>query len=282
MKPNHLFNLLSLTALCCLTGQALAQTSASLTDLNGGRHDGPGRFVDSNASFRLGMTKDSGATFVDTARLSDTVQIRGEITPEEGNIGQPADIFVVDRLGPTSFRMRNQDGVWVTWNGSVSALVPFREDVVLGANVPVEMFSGTLGTAGVHRLFLGYMAPDGILRYHVNALTLTITEQTALEQANALFSSRISPDTVQGICISCHFVGTTVAPQAAHAFVEGSSSSALATNFTELRNLNTSRGSSYILSKVTGGSGHQGGALMSTTSQEYKDLQEFLNLLNSL
>lgn len=256
--------------------------STTLTNLDGGRHDGPGRFIDSNATFKLGMTTDSGATYITSARLADTVQIRGEIEPEAINLNQLADIFVVDRLSATSFRMRTQGGVWQTWNGSVSALIPFMEDVPLTSSLSVSMFTGTLGTVGNHRLFLGYLPPDGILRYHVNALSLTITEETALEQANALFASKISPNIVQTNCIACHSSGGSASGLAIHTFVAGSGSTQLATNFSQFSNLFAARGSALILSKVVGGSGHGGSAVMSSTSQEYRDLEQFLTLLGQL
>jgi hypothetical protein len=278
----HLARLAILAILFSFSGQALAQ-STTLQTLQGSRHDGPGRVATSASTFAVGITRDNGATFVSTASVADTVQIRGEIRPEPANVGLAADIFVVDRLLDTgAFLMRNQAGVWVPWGATVSTLVPFLEKVTLTTALSVDMFSGTLGTAGNHRIFLGYLPPDGILRYHTSGLPVTITAQsqtqTPQQQANALFAAKISPNIVPQ-CAACHFPGTTIAPTASHTFVDGNGSAELTSNFNSFKSLLTLRGKAFILAKVRGDNSHQGGQIFSANSQSYRDLDEFLTLL---
>jgi len=272
--------LIGLILLLCVTNASFAQ-STQLRVFSGYRHDGPGRVIDSNATFALGMTRD-GVTYIDSAGLSETVIIRGEVHPEPVHTGQNADIFVVDRILSTGeFRMRTRDGVWVPWNVMVSTLVPFRENVALGDTVPVEMFSGTLGIAGEHRIFIGYRPHvDGVLRYHTSGLPLTITEQsgTPREQAYSLFVSTISPNIVATRCIACHVPGGS-APSVGAYSLRAPPESNLQSNFETFRALVQLRGVAFILSKATGGSNHSGGVQLTAGTAEYRSFENFLNLL---
>ena len=72
MSHFRLLRLFSMAALVSasvsLAGQAFAQTT-----LGGSRHDGPGRVATSSSSFSLGVSRDSGATFVSTATVAEEV-----------------------------------------------------------------------------------------------------------------------------------------------------------------------------------------------------------------
>lgn len=261
-----------------LAGLALAQ--GAMETRPGSRHAGPGAVDPSTASFAVGVTLDDGATFVGSAGLNDTVRIRGEIRPEAGNVGQTADIFVVDRLVGGGFLMRDASGAWIPWNASVATLVPFREDVFLDAVEAVDMFTGTLGIAGEHRLFLGYLPPDGILRYHTSGLPVTITAvstQTPLEQAKALFDATIHPAIVQGNCIQCHVPGDPLTG-GVHQFTRGSGQAVIDANFGVFSSM-IGRGKDYILGKVRGENGHLGGPVLPRNVPGYADFELFLTLL---
>ncbi|MEY4642984.1 MAG: hypothetical protein RLZZ227_2978 [Pseudomonadota bacterium] len=282
MTFNSLVRALAIGALLGLSGHVLAQNTA-LQTLPGSRHAGPGQVAASSSSFALGMTRDNGASFVSTAGVSDSVEIRGEIRPEQADVGQAADIFVVDRLLDTGqFLMRNQDGVWVPWNATVSTLVPFREKVTLTSALSVSMFSGVLGTTGNHRIFLGYLPPGGPLRYHTSGLPITITStptQSPLEQATAYFAANIHAPVVQSNCIACHVTGGSAQGLAMNIFVQGGASTQLDANFTQFRNLFNAKGKAYILGKVRGDNGHLGGRVLLSGSVDYRNLETFLDLL---
>jgi hypothetical protein len=277
MRATRLINLLLLLGFC---GSALAQ-STSLQSFSGFRDEGSGRVSDSNATFALGVTRDNGATYINSAGVSDSVQILGEVRPDPAHIGQTADIYVVDRLLDTNeFRMRTQDNVWVPWNVMIATLVPFRTNVPLNGPVLVDMFTGTLGTAGNHRLFIGYKPADGVLRYHVYGLPLTISaqSQSAREQALSLFTSTISPNIVAVTCIACHVNGGS-APSVGAYTLRSPPESNLQANFDIYRGLVQSRGANFILSKASGGNEHSGGMQLSSSSAEYQSFSNFLNLL---
>ena len=278
MRIQRLGRIATACILLILPGSLLAQ--AAMETRQGSRHAGPNAVNASTATFSVGVTRDNGASFISNAGINDTVEIRGEIRPEADNVGQPADIFVVDRLLSGGFKMRDQSGVWIDWNASVSTLVPFREDVFLDAVETIDMFSGTLGLAGEHRLFLGYLPPDGVLRYHTSGLPLTIAEvstQTPLEQAKALFASTIHPNIVQGNCIACHVPGYELTA-GVHQFVQGSGQAEIDANFEKFSGM-IARGKDYILGKVRGENGHLGGAALPANFPGYSDFEQFLTLL---
>ena len=176
--------------------------------------------------------------------------------------------------------MRNTSGLYENWTtGRIADLAPYRENQILTEKMEIEIYTGQLGTSGEHKIFLGYLADDGILRYTPVPHRLEITEQSAVDQARDLFNSTVSADVVQGICIQCHISGWQADGLAIHTFVSASNASHLATNFSQFRNLLQVRGRSYILDKTRGAQGHIGGAVLLPSMQEYKDLDTFLQLL---
>ena len=269
--------LISLTLLLCFCGHSFAQ-NASLQTFSGFRHEGPNRVSDSNATFAVGATRDGGATWTNSAAVTETLRIVGEVRTDPAHIGQRGAIYVVDRLLETNeFRMRTQDGVWVPWNVMVATAVPFREDVLLESIVPVEMFTGTLGTAGNHRLFVAYAPADGIARYHTTGFPLTISAQPEPEAFN-LFTSTVSPNIVAVTCIACHVNGGSAPSVGAYA-LHSPPESNLQANFDIFRGLVQLRGADFILTKASGGNQHSGGVQLTPGSADYRDLSDFLNLL---
>jgi hypothetical protein len=257
--------------------QAFAQTELQIR--TGVRHDGPGRVLDSNATFALGMTRDNGATYITTANVTDTVLIRGEIHPEPSQVGQAADIFVVDRVLTTGeFRMRTQDGVWVPWNATVSTLVPYRERATLTSTVAVDMFSGTLGNTAEHRIFLGYLPADGVLRYHTSGMPVTIAA-SASERAYGLFTSTISPSIIAARCSLCHVSGGLAQAGGAYHIFKLPLAGNLSTNYDIFKGLVALRGATYVLAKVRGENSHGGSVQLTAGTVEYQALAEFVNLL---
>src|SRR5688572_29838714 len=64
------------------------------------------------ASFTLGLSLAGNASYVPTALITDDVRVTGVIIPEQEQVGQQADIFVVVQVG-NGFLMRTQSGSFV-------------------------------------------------------------------------------------------------------------------------------------------------------------------------
>ncbi len=265
---------LCLTLLLTTSLWAFAQVSPK--EVNGARNTAAeGTRVDTNVSFSLRMSLAGDETLRNSATLGDSVSIRATIRPEIADIGKPADIILVDFLPPV-LSMRNSDGNFVSWNGSLRRLVPYLEGLVLEEELDVEVFSGQLGATGNHRIFVGFLVDDA-LYFTPTALRLDIEEAPAspLALAQALFNSTISPIIVQSKCIVCH-VNNGEFPEN---LVTTSDPDHLNKNFNVFNLLHALRGTDFILNKSIG-LGHGGGAQLISGSTEYNNLQEFLGLLD--
>ena len=266
-------------AMLLVAGSSLAQEK----DINGARNSSAdGISLDTNVSFTLRMTLAGEDTPLDAATLGQDVSVNAVIRPETEDIGQPTDVILVDFL-PPNLKMRRSDGNFVIWNGSLSTLLPYLEDVTLESELDVEVFSGQLGTTGNHRIFVGFMVGDALyftptaLRFDINE---AVVEASALEQATELFESTISPSIVQARCIACHVANGAANGGAAHIFVRTSDSDHLTINFDEFRQVHSANDSQYILQKVQGMLVHGCGLQLTSGSTSFNDLSDFLDLLD--
>lgn len=245
-------------------------------DVNGARNTAAeGTRVDTNASFSLRMSLAGEESLRNTATVGDEISIKATIRPEAEDINKLADIIIVDFLPPV-LSMRNADGNFVSWNGSLRRLVPYLEGIPLEAELDVEVFNGQLGTTGNHRIFVGFMV-DEALYFTPTALRFDIEEAPATPRqlAQTLFNTTISPTIVQTKCIVCH-VNNGEFPED---LVRATDSDHLNINFDIFSQLHALRGSAFILNKAAG-LGHGGGAQLISGDTGYNNLEEFLNLLD--
>ena len=285
---------LALLCMLALTNSVNAQTTAP-RDLAGTRLAGNST---TGSRFTLGLSLDGGSSYVVSATTTDNLRIIGGIQPEAAQVGQTADLYVVANLAGSYF-MRNTSGAFVPWTGAVPALVPFRTGVTLTSNLPVDFLTGKIPLTGTFLLFLGYKGADGVLVYtpvpHQISISAPAVVQpnptpdptpvtpTMREQATTAFSANISRIVqTNPACVACHVAGG-LASGTALRFVFTTNSNHLALNFTQFENLVKSRGRNYILTQTLGGGGHGGGNQFgSSNSQDYKNLDSFLQLVEKL
>ncbi len=233
-----------------------------------------------SSSFIIGLSRDQGISFENDIQTDDIVEMSGVYRAEPGQINQQADLFVVSRVDGITFWMRNLAGEFLSWNGSISQLVPAYESETLVGDLTVEVFSGSFSEAGTQSFFLGYM-PDGedALYFTPNAHNFFVSEAepeiSRQEQALALFQSTIFPNIIQPTCSVCHVEGG-IAGTTSLVY-----SSSIQEDFTTLNsyvagNLSTVN---FILAKASFSLPHNGGAQLPLNSQNYNDMSEFLNLL---
>ena len=269
-----------ITALCLVVS---ASTVLAQKDINGARNsETEGNSFDTNVTFTLSMTLAGDNSPIESATIGQEVSIKAIIRPESEDIGQPANIVLVD-FQPPSLTMRNSDGNFVSWDGKLGNLVPYLEEITLEDEFEVEVFSGQLGTTGGHRIFVGFSVDDA-LYFTPSALRFDIEEDvvtpTFREQAIELFNTTISPTIIQTRCIVCHVTGGQAAGQADNIFVRTSNTDHLSINFAELESLHSATNSSYILNKASGMTSHGGGAQISNGGTLFNDLSDFLDLLD--
>jgi hypothetical protein len=112
-----------------------------------------------SANFSLNLTSNNGITFGSSAKVSDTVLITGSINPDQEDLGFSADIFAVLVTGGTA-KMREENGNYVNWNGKISDLLPYPENITLTEELQVEVYKGEIGKSGQHKFFLAYLRTD--------------------------------------------------------------------------------------------------------------------------
>lgn len=134
---------------------------------------GQGTSLAPAVEFTLQMTLQGGTVLLERAGSVEDISIKLGITPDASDVGKAADMILVN-LGPAGLGMLNDEGQWQSWNGMVSALVPFQAEVVLDSEVALEAFSGQLGVAGDYRIFAGFRIGD-TLYFTPQALRLTIS-----------------------------------------------------------------------------------------------------------
>ena len=284
---------LALLALMTLATAVTAQT-ATPTDLTATRL---AVAAATTTRFTLGLSLTGGGSYVTTATTADSLRIIGTIRPETSQIDQNADIYVVANLNGTFF-MRNSAGAFVPWSGQVPALVPFRTGVKLANNLEVDFLTGKIPFTGTFALFLGYKGADGVLTYTPAPHQITITAPVVVppdptpvtpsvrEQATTAFAANVSR-LVQTTpaCVACHINGGAAGGTSLR-FVTAANSNHLSVNFAQFETMTKSRGRNYILTTVLVGNDHRnpgtGGAVLTSSSQDYKNLDSFLQLVEKL
>lgn len=264
--------------------QALGQGGSALGEIDAIKLAG-GTVHDTNAYMAFGLTRDGGATYVDTASSAEDIEIRAEIHPEPAFVGRSSDLFMVMRLEDGSWWMKGADGNWRQWSVRVPELVPFRADVTLTEVIPATFLSGMNSRfTGELRLFLAYADPDGNLQFNPVPFKVTISSDAVSDEelAFSLFENTILPNIIFGSCIGCHNDGTINNGSlfnAPYQYVLPNDPDYLETDFEVIRTLLNSRGKAYILDKASGRILHYGGTQLPAGSQQYMDFETFLTLL---
>ena len=289
MNYRHLLCLIALSTGSLFTLNIQAQVEPR--DVDAARNiRGQGTSLNTNARFSLSMRQSGSETLINTASVEDNVVITAVITPESSDIGEVADIIIVDANATTGFTMRNLEGNFIPWNGVVPDLVASQEDVQLSAQTEVDVFSGELGTSGSHKMFVGFLVRGDTLYFTPQALKFTIQEAApdALQQAQALFETNISPEVIQSSsdgCIECHKIGGLADGIAQHLFTLTADPDHLSKNFDIFDQLVKDNGIDFILSQVLDNDpadAHLGGVVLENGSSNYSSLVEFLELLDQI
>ncbi len=110
---------------------------------------------------------------------SDFVSICGIMTVEPTHEGQTADIVVLASYAPLeqadkTFYMRNGESGIELWNGVITNLLAFKNNVFLNSTQPVDIYSGKLpeGAWGMH---FGYRLKSGKLIFNTEPIRFQIT-----------------------------------------------------------------------------------------------------------
>ncbi len=227
------------------------------------------------AKFAIGLSINNGQSWQTTASIYESVLIKGSIDPAPEHVGTKADIFVVE-LYNNQWTMRTVNGTWVPWSTKVADLQPFMEDVTLAATQDITLHQGSITTSGQHKLFIGYLPASG------SALVYTTTaaafQFSATVDPQTYFEEEIFDAIVMTACTLCHIDGGIAGVSDLHFVKDANKAEENFDIFTAFYN-QQSDGYNYVLTKVSGGDNHGGGARLPLGSSGYEKMAAFLGLL---
>ncbi len=213
--------------------------------------------------------------YQNAATTDDFLVVTGFINPDPEHHGTIGSIFVVYSIGPEFFTIDNE-GNFQSWH-ELLPLLPLQENVELSAEMKIPLFNGYLSAPGEYGVYIGYSTADNTLIYSLVPKLYQISSQTAEEY----YFEHIENQIVQTRCIVCHVQGG-LARESALNFQRTNITSAL-NNFETIQALavDETAGADYILTKISGGLSHGGGAQLPNGSDLYKTFAEFLALVTN-
>lgn len=130
----------------------------------------------SKAKFKAGAFLDNKGAAKTSLSAGDNVTISATVIPEEDDVGQAGNLYVVMQSKTedgTSLVQKNEDGLFEKWNGGLKKLKPYISRASLGSSEKLEVFEGTL-QAGTHKIFVGYSTQDGTLHFNSVAYRINV------------------------------------------------------------------------------------------------------------
>jgi len=150
--------------------------------------DDPARAVDDTGKTVSTETKHEAGIFVNDQppvtqvkqKLSDTVNVVGNIIVDPVDIGQSVDIFVYAAAtfpgsSVVSYYMLGPGLTILAWDQQPANLVAFSSGT-LGALQVVSMYNGTFFYPGTLKVFFGYRLPNGVVITSSSPIDITILE----------------------------------------------------------------------------------------------------------
>jgi len=128
---------------------------------------------DTTAKFGAGATDDNGESTSKSFTSGSLITIAGSISPQEGDVGAAAEIFVV-LYTEKSLTTLDVDGNYQKWSGSLKTIQPAYETSSLKSNENFKVFSGEV-QSGLYRVFLGYRLTDGgPIHFNASAFRISV------------------------------------------------------------------------------------------------------------
>ncbi len=130
----------------------------------------------SKAKFKAGAFLDGKGSAKTTLSVGDNVTIAATVIPEDGDVGEAGNLYVVVQSKTedgTSLVQKNEDGLFEKWNGGLKKLKPYISRSALSSSEKLVVFEGSL-QAGTHKIFVGYATQDGTLHFNTVAYRINV------------------------------------------------------------------------------------------------------------
>jgi hypothetical protein len=128
---------------------------------------------DSTARFALSMRKNDECGYSAKAQTTDSLKINVSITPEEAQLDQTFDVFLVLSLN-SQLLMLSPMGELLPFSGNAGDLVAFIDDIKLKESLEFTLFEGVLSPAIDINLFVAYMTSAGEFIFTPSPLSLKV------------------------------------------------------------------------------------------------------------
>jgi hypothetical protein len=244
------------------------------------------------ARFFAGASADDGVSFKTSFGYSDPLDVSAEVRVESGHVNTTGNVYLIIALG-NQYLVRDKNGGYQPWDLSLAKLLP-TSTKTLQAREPITIVDsvafGPAGLSGVSlAVFVAYdsAATPGQIFFSGAPLVFSIGQKPATVSSLTLFTNNISSRLIQDTCIVCHVANGTAATNSSTPsrlqYLTSNQANSLTINYNALVNFikNVPDGSTLLLSKPLGDSGHLGGGVLSASSQDYVNLQAFVNAVKN-
>ncbi len=222
-----------------------------------------GRLLLATLLLLLGLT--SKQALAADASLDGTVLSIPEVSVDGASYR--IDLSLIADSDPIELALSLAEATTVSGGDSVAS---FADNVLY---VPRLNFAGT-----VYWLELNLASMDPV-RFQLQDFGTQVSEEDQRQQALTLFESSIENEVIQNRCVACHIDGGPARDSGLQ--FQRSSETSIPNNLAVLESFLDSRADAeqWILSKVSGGDNHGGGAQLPTGGSDYSNLAELLQLL---
>jgi len=141
--------------------------------------DATGKPVTTETTHEAGISVNNQPPVIQVKqKLSDTVDVIGNIIVDPVDIGQPVDTFVYAAAtfpgsSAVSYYMLGPGSTILAWNQQPASLVAFSSGTLAAVQV-VQMYSGTFYYPGTLKVFFGYRLPNGTVITSSAPIDITI------------------------------------------------------------------------------------------------------------
>ena len=131
--------------------------------------------VPTRSTFRGSVSDSDGNSTTTSFLSSDVLSINASIYVDPVDIGKAANIYtLVNYQG--SFYMKNSDGEYVPWDGSLDTLLASRSGGILTSIESLSVVSGLNGVVGNFEVFIAYSVEEGVFHYSQLPINFTVTQ----------------------------------------------------------------------------------------------------------
>ena len=184
MNRSLCISILGLALFCSFPAQGEVQT-LSVTTLNG-----------ANGAESIVASIGGSPGSLQNYSLSDALTVTADITVNMADVGQAGQLFIVV-LHDNQLLMKDLNDNWLTWDGTLDGLVPYRVKDALSSIETLEIYRDQTGIPGAYNIFVGYQTSSGALSYNSQPIFYTVgVDKTRILKTYARIGQAVYEDSL--------------------------------------------------------------------------------------